>query len=769
MSWTSLIRTCGSVLILAALVVVSPEAAGAAAPTVTFTKDVAPILFTHCAGCHHPGASAPFSLLTYQDAKARARLIAQTTERRVMPPWQPLPEGPAFRGARRLADADIRTLRQWVEAGAPEGDAGALPPAPALTTGWQLGKPDLVLTMPEAFDVPAGGPDFFRNFVLPVPNAGLRYVQAVEFQPGNARVVHHVRVLVDETGASREQDAGDTGPGFSGMDTPGARAPDGYFLGWAPGKVPKREAAAWPLRPGADIVVQAHLRPSGKAERVQVSVGLYFSDTPPAFAPAMVQMGSRTLDIPAGSASYLVTDRYQLPVAARVVRVAPHAHYLGQNILLRAVPPSGSPITLLHIRNWDFNWQDDYDYAEPVTLPAGTTLALEFSYDNSEANPRNPNRPPKRVQFGSQASDEMCEVLLQVVPEAPADLPRLVSSIDAHSIEVETEELRKRATDHPDDGHAWSALANIYMQTGRFDDGARAFEAAFRLLPDDGVAAYNVGQVAFARQDYALARERLERAVTLKPDLVEAQTTLAATLSLAGDRPGAITHLRAALAVRPGHAPAAVNLSRLLTADGAHDASIAVIDTALRTRPRDPALLDALAQAKSAAGRQAPVVDLDGRPVLVPEPGAKATVVVFAETDCPISNRYAPELRRLYDAFAPKGVAFVTVYPNPTDTADVIRKHLAAYALPLRAVRDTTGTLVARTGATITPEVAVFDAQGRLVYRGRIDDRYVSIGVERAAPTRRDLEEVLTAAAAGRSLTPRTTEAVGCFIADMTR
>lgn len=748
---------------------IAPPAAAAPAPPVTFTRDIAPILLTHCAPCHHAGGSAPFSLLTYADARTRARLIATVTERRVMPPWQPLPEGPGFQGDRRLADADIQRIARWVADGTPEGDPRAMPPRPTFTTDWQLGTPDLVVAMPEAFEVPAGGPDFFRNFVLPVPPKAGRYVQAVEFRPGTASVVHHARVMIDDTGESRRHDALDPLPGFGGMDTPGARFPDGYFLGWAPGKRPKREATAWPLAPGTDLVVQLHLRPSGRTERVQASVGLYFTDTPPAFTPVMLQLGSRTLDIAAGESRYLVTDSYVLPVAARAVRIAPHAHYLAREMQLQALRPDGTPLTLLHIPDWNFNWQDDYDYVQPVELPAGTRLEMRYTYDNSPDNPRNPSTPPRRVLFGSQASDEMCELLLQLVPAAPADLTRLRADVDRKSLDIETAEAEKRVTDRPDDADARTALGAIYVQTGRFDQGAREFEAAVRIAPDQAVPNYNAGQVAFARKDYDLAQQRLERAIALKPDLVEAHTTLAELAERRGDEAAAITRYQAALALRPGHVPAAANLARVLMHRGNWDATVLMLEGALREHPREPVLLDALAAARTGAGGQRPVLDLDGAPVTTQVAGARAVVMVFVGTDCPISNRYAPEVRRLAEAFTKEGVTFVTVYPNPAETPATIRQHLRTYGLPARAVHDRDQALVARSGATVTPEAVVYDARGRMVYRGRIDDRYTSIGVERPAATRHDLEEVLTAIVAGRTPALRTTTAVGCFIADTAR
>ena len=173
---------------------------------VTFNKDVAPLIFEHCTACHRPGEVAPFSLMTYDDVRSRARLIADATARRFMPPWMPEPGHGELSGSRRLSDGEIQTIQEWVEDGAVEGDVKDRPAIPVYTPGWQLGQPDVVLMMPEAFTMPASGPDLFRNFVLPVPLPSRRYVRAVEFRP-NTQAIHHARILVDDSRESRWRDS----------------------------------------------------------------------------------------------------------------------------------------------------------------------------------------------------------------------------------------------------------------------------------------------------------------------------------------------------------------------------------------------------------------------------------------------------------------------------------------------------------------------------------------------------------------------------------
>src|SRR5262249_21850035 len=173
-----------------------------AEPAVTFTRDVAPILFARCAPCHQPGGAAPFSLLTYADARQRAGLIARVTRSRYMPPWKPDNDG--FAGDRRLTPAQISTLARWADGGALEGDGADLPPPPRLASGWQSGEPDLVVALP-AYVVRADGPDIFRNFVVAVPVAGARFVRGLEFRPGS-QAVHHANIRIDPTAASRRLD-----------------------------------------------------------------------------------------------------------------------------------------------------------------------------------------------------------------------------------------------------------------------------------------------------------------------------------------------------------------------------------------------------------------------------------------------------------------------------------------------------------------------------------------------------------------------------------
>src|SRR5436309_2337928 len=214
-----------------------PERNGASKKElVTFNKDVAPIIFQRCAICHSPGQAAPFTLLGYADVKKRSKQIAEVVQKRYMPPWLPESGSVEFANDLSLTDDQIRLIGQWVAQGAPEGAASDLPPLPKRAEGWQLGTPDLVVKVAQAYALAAEGKDVFHNLVVPIPVSERKYIEGVEFQPDNRKVVHHVLIKVDSTPVCRLRAAKQVPPGFDGMLVPEtAQMPDGYFLSWAPG------------------------------------------------------------------------------------------------------------------------------------------------------------------------------------------------------------------------------------------------------------------------------------------------------------------------------------------------------------------------------------------------------------------------------------------------------------------------------------------------------------------------------------------------------
>ena len=395
---------CLGVLLTACLPVAGVAAerrvAPPAAPPVTFASDIAPILYAQCATCHRKDGPAPFSLITYADARRHAAQIAAATKRRYMPPWKPEPGFGDFTGTRRLTDSQILAIERWVTGGLLEGSATDLPPAPTWTSGWQRGQPDLVVALPE-YTLKPDGRDVFRNFVVAIPGSAPRYVRGFEFRPGH-RAVHHANIRVDPTPASRRADEADPSPGYEGAILRSADYPDGHFLGWTPGQAPPLASPdlAWRLDPGDHLVVQLHMQPTGKSETIRPSIGLYFADAAPSRTPVILRLGRQNLDIPAGAGDYHVADSYVLPVDAEIRAIQPHAHYRARVVSASAALPDGTRRPLILIRNWDFNWQDQYRYAAPFWVPGGTRIEMEYVFDNSSANPRNPEHPPKRVQWG---------------------------------------------------------------------------------------------------------------------------------------------------------------------------------------------------------------------------------------------------------------------------------------------------------------------------------------------------------------------------------
>ena len=448
---------------------------------VTFNQDIAPLIFEHCAKCHRPGESGPFPLLNYADARKRAKLLAEVTARHYMPPW--LPEGPPneFLGDRRLSDAQVQLFQRWLEAGSPEGAAADLPHPPQWSSGWQLGEPDLIVRMPRPYALSAEGRDVYRDFVIPTPLTTARHVKAVEFRPDNPRVVHHAFVEVDYAGNARKLEGADGQPGFAGMNLPeGVRMPSGYCLSWQPGKTPFLEPPGfgWTLQPGQDLVLQTHLRPTGKPEELKALIGLYFTDIPPTNLTFLINLTSFNIDIPAGTNAYAIEDSLLLPVTADALAVLPHAHYLGKQLEGFARLPDGSSRRLLRIPDWDFNWQGDYHYAQPVHLPAGTLLQMHYLYDNSAANPHNPSQPPKRVRYGSQSSDEMGELWLQVQVKDPNDAARLTEAYADKQMRRSASHAEFLLADDPHDAKARTRLGVSQLALRQISDAIKSFRTA---------------------------------------------------------------------------------------------------------------------------------------------------------------------------------------------------------------------------------------------------------------------------------------------------
>ena len=396
----------------------------AAAPTYnpTYNKDIAPILNAQCALCHRPGEVAPFSLLTYQDAAKRAGLIASVTEKRFMPPWKPEPGYGKFQHERRLTDEQIALIAAWAKGGAPEGSPKDKPAPPVFTEGWSAGQPDKVVAMGNGHTVPADGPDQFVCFVVPLNLQEDAYLLTAEFRPGNRRVVHHGVVYVDESGAARKLAAGSTDGSYTCFGGPRVTS-TGIIAGWAPGQIqpPGDPQLSLPIKKGSDLVVQIHYHPSGKPETDTSSIGLTFSG-PPTKGKTSILMVDTNIDIAPGDSHYLVKSSLTLPRDVEMASVFPHAHWLCKDMKIDATLPDGTVTHLIWIADWDFNWQGGYRFETPLHLPKGTRIDMAYTFDNSNANPRNPSHPAQRVTFGEQTTDEMAVGFLGVILPTPADV-----------------------------------------------------------------------------------------------------------------------------------------------------------------------------------------------------------------------------------------------------------------------------------------------------------------------------------------------------------
>ena len=406
--------------------------------TITFSEHIAPIVFSNCSSCHRPNEAAPFSLLNYRDVQKRGELIIDVVEDRYMPPWHAQSKDFEFQDHRGLNENEISLMLDWVESGMAEGDPSKLPALPKFTEGWQLGVPDLVVSMEKGYTLYADGPDIYRNFVIPLNLDEDKWIQAIEFRPGKRSVVHHSLFYYDTSGQAREQDAADPIPGYKSMG--GAQREGSSIGGWAVGGIPKNmpDGLAHFLPKGSDLILSTHFHPSGKKETEVSTIGFYFSNEPPKERFTAIQLppvfGALSgVNIPAGESNYSKTDSFVLPVDVKAFGISSHAHYLGKRMKMTATLPNNEVKELLLITNWDFSWQEQYRFKDFVYLPAGSRLDGEVVWDNSKDNVNNPNDPPVTVRWGRESSDEMGSVTLQMVAADKSEFGKLNQAIRKHT------------------------------------------------------------------------------------------------------------------------------------------------------------------------------------------------------------------------------------------------------------------------------------------------------------------------------------------------
>ena len=579
------------------------DATGDVPGRVTFNEHVAPIVFENCATCHRPGEVAPFPLLSYADTKAHAAEIGRETLARRMPPW--LPERGEFpiAGMRRLSDVQIETLQRWIKQGLADGAPAARPTPPSFPDGWLLGTPDLVVTPERPFTIAALEADVYRNLVLRTSVPSTKYVRAVEFKT-NGAPIHHAVIRVDHTSASRRRDGRDGNGGFEGMSW-NLFDPDGQFVGWAPGRGPilAPEGMAWRLEPGMDLVVEVHVIQGNGAASVAPSVGLHFTDTPPSRTPVTVKLGSKLIDIPAGTADYLVTDSYELPFVVDLLGVYPHAHYLARDMHVSAALPDGQVKTLLHIPQWSFHWQQDYRFITPIKLPPGTRVTMRYTFDNSAKNPSNPSTPPRRVQAGPKSTDEMAELSLQLLTTSPADSARLLNEFAGREQRANVAMAEQRVRTDPDNAENRAFLGGSYVQAGRFEEAIPHLHAAVRLGDTTAATQGDLGAAMMAANRPADALVYFQRAASLAPDDEVAHFNLGTTLATLSRHREAEAAYRRSLDVNPDYVDAHVNLGVSLLGRRQVDEALTHFRRAAELQPESVVMQSNLGGALMAAGR----------------------------------------------------------------------------------------------------------------------------------------------------------------------
>lgn len=386
--------------------------AGFARAEITYARDISRIVQAKCQQCHRPNDIAPFPLMSYEDLAQRAEAIQHVIAERIMPPWKPVPGFGEFRDSYALSEEERQMILNWIADGLPEGDPADLP-EPIVTTGqWQLGEPDLVLQMQQPY-APPPVRDLYRCFVIPTGLAEDKYLSALEVLPGNRQIVHHVLLFVDTTGEAEKLAAQEDGQSYTCFGGP--RFPlqiNGVLGAWVPGTRvrPLANGIAVQLRGGARLVMQVHYHLAGNLGPDQTRVGLYYTRAPVERRLFYIPIVNTQFQIPPGEQKYEVTARFTVPLFldAKAVVVVPHMHLLGRQIKLEVETPDRQRKPLIFIDDWDFNWQGFYTFAEPVSLPAFSTVRLTCIFDNSTNNPRNPNNPPKPVGWGEGTEDEMC-------------------------------------------------------------------------------------------------------------------------------------------------------------------------------------------------------------------------------------------------------------------------------------------------------------------------------------------------------------------------
>ena len=405
----------------------------------TFHADVAPIIYNHCTECHRMGEIGPMPFTTYEEVSDYAGMIEWVTASGYMPPWTPDHAYASLRGERFLTSEEKATLATWAASGAPEGDPSENPGLPSYPEGSQVGEPDLVLSMPEAFVHAGNMTDQYQVFVIPLDLDAPQEIRAIEVRPGNAAIAHHALIAYTDNPVSIAQamalDAADLAPGYESFGDYGVNVEDFLFGGWVPGSPPIEfpPTIGKVVQPGGVLLMQMHYGPTPIEEVDQTEINIFFAETPVEREVELYMVTPVDLNEPFYIAPNTVETFHaeiQTPLDISLIGITPHCHLLGQSWEVFA-EAAGDTIPLISIPEWDFNWQGLFTYPSLVHVPADYTIHAICTYDNTTANPFNPSDPPIPVSWGEFTEDEMFLLFLQFVPYLEGDEEISLSAPDA--------------------------------------------------------------------------------------------------------------------------------------------------------------------------------------------------------------------------------------------------------------------------------------------------------------------------------------------------
>lgn len=392
------------------------------AQTPTFSNNIAPLIYGKCGGCHRPGEIGPMPFTSYNEVAAFGSMINFVVQSGYMPPWMPDPSYRKFVGERMLSSTEKQLIADWVNAGMPEGDPSQAPAFPTFPQGSALGVPDTVIPMAMAFPIAGNNQDLYRVFVLPTGFAADKDIAAIEFRAGNRAIVHHALIVSDVNGYGRSRDNQSAGYGYTSFGGFGIPAYDQFLGGWVPGMAPQffPDGIGYKVKAGSDLLLQIHYAPTAAPEMDSSYINIFFSKQPVSRYVQTSELLDFNLSLPPNQITTRIRQ-FAIPGAVSLLSITPHSHLIGKSWELFVRTPQQDTIPIIHIPNWDFNWQGQYFPEHLLPLPMGSFLHAKAVYDNTTSNPSNPFNPPQMITWGENTTDEMFYMIAQFVPYQQGD------------------------------------------------------------------------------------------------------------------------------------------------------------------------------------------------------------------------------------------------------------------------------------------------------------------------------------------------------------